>query len=99
MSKEPRSSTYSVGQQVEVKHSGAKYHMRKGVIATKVGGGVYGVRMLECSRLVNLPTGGSRTDIDGEETKNLKLGSLQLIAGGLQKVNASGCGTQATLFS
>ena len=78
--KEPRTSTFSVGQQVEVKHSNPKYDKRRGKVVDKIGGGLYAVQLLERTRTVNGPTGKTRSVTDAAEEKKLKLGSLRLLA-------------------
>lgn len=78
--KEPRTSTFSVDQQVEAKHSNPKYDKRRGKVVDKTGGGVYSIEMLERTRTINGPTGKTRSVTDTAETKDLKLGSLQLLA-------------------
>ncbi|SNR89868.1 hypothetical protein [Hymenobacter mucosus] len=93
MSKEPRSSTFSVGQRVEASHSNPKYNQRQGPITEKVGGGVYAVRFAERTRTV-----AKRTVTDPAETKNFKLGSLQLVAAAQAPDGEPGAAVQGTLF-
>lgn len=96
---EPRTSTFSVGQQVEVKHSNTKYDKRKGLISHKVGGGTYTVLLSARTRTVNGPTGHPRTVTDAAESKNLRLSTLTLIPGSLNRAGAPTAGLQTSLFN
>lgn len=83
--KEPRTSTFSVGDQVEVSHSNCKYDKRRGKVVEKIGGGVYAVEMPARTRTVAGRAGKTRQVEDAAETKKLKLGSLELVAKVLAK--------------
>lgn len=99
MSKEPRTSTFSVGQRVKVQHSNLKYDNRQGVIANKIGGGVYAVDMPARTRTIFGKNGGSRQVEDPAETKTMKLGSIKRVCSDIDDTAPSPFhGLQALLF-
>ena len=88
--KEPRTSTFKVGQMVTVQHSNTRYDGRQGPISAVSGGGVYEVDLPERHRQRNGPTGHKQMTTDKAEAKRFKMGCLTALPAK---------GTQFSLFS